>query len=168
MVPCEACKGRKIYLRKLTLKERVELSQIQRGKYEREQTIARHVPIGAAYADKNYWDALDPEAFATLAAQYPAACKKCYGFGAQPCTHCDSKGFQMKKERPSDGEAELVTEICSTCNGSGGRICKTCNATGLLRPCRRCNGCGVMHKAATKKRPAVTERCSSCSGMGRR
>lgn len=169
MVPCKACKGRKTCVRKLTLQERVEAYRQQRATYENAHTLERHQPIGAAYLEKAVADALDPETFATLAARYPAACKKCYGFGVQSCSRCDSLGFTRKeKVLPETGEKVEEQEPCTACDGTGEKACKTCERTGLARLCKRCNGLGVVQRAATKRKPGGIERCASCDGMCRR
>lgn len=164
-VPCKVCKGRKRYVRKLTLQERVDLYHKWRGAYEVEQTMAQRHPVGAAYLEKTVADMLSPEEFAKLAASYPIVCKKCVGFTAIPCKRCESLGFT---EQVDDVTGEKVREVCTTCDGHGEKRCKSCNETGLAKLCKRCKGLGVMRRPATKRKPATIERCPSCDGMCRR
>lgn len=164
-VPCKVCKGRKRYVRKLTLQERVDWYRKQRGAYETEQTMAQRYPVGAAYAEKAVAEGLSPEEFAKLAASYPVVCKKCVGFAAIPCNRCESFGFTEQLDEVTE---ETVREVCTTCDGRGEKRCKSCDETGLAKLCKRCKGLGVMRKAATKRKPATIERCPSCDGMCRR
>ena len=169
MVPCNECKGQKRYLRKLTLKERLERFHACRRQYDLEHAKLCHLPFGQAYVALGQLDALDPETFARLAAQFPGLCETCHGFAALPCERCDSFGRIEKANQDQDDVLpDVRIEVCTTCDGKGEKPCKRCDGSGLLKRCRRCKGTGITRKAATKKRPETLERCRSCEGMCRR
>ncbi|MBQ9694005.1 MAG: hypothetical protein IJV69_04540 [Kiritimatiellae bacterium] len=166
LIPCPVCKGQKRIVRTLTLQERIDRFLSVRNAYDLEHATAHHVPFGSGYIHKSLLEQLSPESYATLAAQFPAACQKCLGFSLIPCNRCKSTGKREKVN--ANAPDSIEEEQCTSCNGSGGRLCQTCNGSGLLKPCRRCKGLGITQEKATKKHPSQTIRCRSCDGMGRR
>lgn len=166
IVPCKACNGKKVQLRKRTLQERLDLRLKVLRQYEQLHSSQHHLPFGSAYILSGSLEGLSPEAYARVAAAYPEACEKCNGFGHLPCTRCQSTGRVRKTKKVDDGE-ELFFETCTSCDGLGEKACKPCNTVGLKKYCRRCKGTGLGVEKAKRGEPEKTVRCRTCNGMGR-
>lgn len=114
------------------------------------------------------------------AAAYFGKCFSCRGYGTYvvQCSACDGAGRREGICKRCEGRKtiEFSALPCRTCDGSGkfdGKPCRRCGATGIFKPaktetCRNCNGVGRFNTECWKCKgdKKLELECKRCAGSG--